>query len=61
MGDDGKTDVGAVLGRLLRAPWELPALLRLAGDAAAARGALRAARLALGDEYGLRDMRTLAG
>ncbi|WP_316156272.1 phosphorylase [Cupriavidus sp. BIC8F] len=61
MGEDGKTDVGAVLGALLRAPWELPALLRLAGDAAAARGALRAARLALGDEYGLRDMRTLAG
>ncbi|SOY93014.1 putative nucleoside phosphorylase [Cupriavidus taiwanensis] len=58
MGDDGKTDVAAVLGGLLRAPQELPALLRLAGDAAAARGALRAARLALGDVFGLRDMRS---
>ncbi|WP_042879886.1 phosphorylase [Cupriavidus necator] len=56
MGEGGKTDVGAVLGGLLRAPWELPGLFRLAGDAAAARGALRAARLALGDEFGLREV-----
>ncbi|WP_354686292.1 phosphorylase [Cupriavidus necator] len=53
MGEDGKTDVGAVLGGLLRAPWELAGLLRLAGDAAAARGALRAARLAMGGQFGL--------
>jgi hopanoid-associated phosphorylase len=58
MGEHGKTDVAAVLNGLLRAPWQLPALLRLAGDAAAARGALRAARLALGDAFGLRDMRS---
>jgi hypothetical protein len=36
----------------------LPALLRLAGDAMTARGALRAARLALGEAFGLRDMRS---
>ncbi|NSX17313.1 phosphorylase [Cupriavidus taiwanensis] len=58
MGEQGKTDVGAVLRGLLRAPGDLPALLRVASDAAAARGALRAARLALGDVFGLRDMRS---
>ncbi|WP_454712942.1 phosphorylase [Cupriavidus nantongensis] len=58
MGEQGKTDVGAVLLGLLRAPGDLPALLRVASDAAAARGALRAARLALGDVFGLRDMRS---
>ncbi|WP_454737477.1 phosphorylase [Cupriavidus necator] len=56
MGAGGKTDVAAVLGGLLRAPWELPALLRLAGDATAARGALRAARMAMGDRFGLPEM-----
>ncbi|BDB28194.1 hypothetical protein Tamer19_10610 [Cupriavidus sp. TA19] len=56
MGEGGKTDVAAVLGALLRAPSQLPALLRLAGDAATARGALRAARLAVGDAFALRGL-----
>jgi hopanoid-associated phosphorylase len=53
MGENGETDVGAVVRGLLRAPQQLPALLRLAGDASAARAALRAVRESVGDAYRL--------
>jgi hopanoid-associated phosphorylase len=51
MGEDGGTDIGALLASLLRHPGQLPALLRLAGDAGAARAALRSARAAAGPRF----------
>jgi hopanoid-associated phosphorylase len=51
-GEDGRTAMGPLLRELLRHPGQLPALLRLGGDAARARGALRAARRVLGERFG---------
>ena len=51
MGEDGGTDIGALLASLLRHPGQLPALLRLAGDAGRARAALRSARTAAGARF----------
>lgn len=55
MGSDGRTDVGAVVLGLLRTPQQLPALMRLARDASAARTAMVAARRAMGDDFSLRS------
>lgn len=51
LGEDGRTDLAALLGELLRHPGQLPALLRLGRDASVARGAMRKARKALGEDY----------
>ncbi|WP_395406065.1 hypothetical protein ACHMW6_05000 [Pseudoduganella sp. UC29_106] len=51
-GDDGSTALGPLLRELLRYPGQLPAMLRLAGDAARARSALRDARRVLGERFG---------
>lgn len=51
LGEDGRTDLPALLGELLRHPGQLPALLRLGCDAATARAAMRAARRAMGADY----------
>jgi hopanoid-associated phosphorylase len=53
MGSDGRTDVGAVMAGLLKAPWQLPALMRLGRDASAARASLSALRQAVGQDFGL--------
>jgi len=45
---DGKPDIKLVLGSLLRQPAQLPGLLRVAGDARAARKSLRRGRRELG-------------
>jgi hopanoid-associated phosphorylase len=44
---DGEPDVGAVIGALLRRPWELPGLIRTAVDAGKAFRSLEAAAPAL--------------
>jgi hypothetical protein len=49
---DGRADVGAVLAALARRPWELPALLRTAGDARRAFATLVDARDLLGPRLG---------
>jgi hopanoid-associated phosphorylase len=48
MREDGGTDLGAILGALLRAPGQLPAMIRLAGEARAAFAALERCRRSLG-------------
>lgn len=53
MGSDGRTDVGAVMAGLLKAPWQLPALMRLGRDASAARASLLAVRRAVGQDFAL--------
>ena len=53
MREDGGTDVGAVLRGLARDPRQLPALVRVARDAAAAFRALAAVRAAAGEGFGL--------
>jgi hopanoid-associated phosphorylase len=55
MGRDGRTDVGAVMAGLLKAPWQLPALMRLGRDASAARARLVAVRGAVGQGWGMGD------
>lgn len=51
-GADGSIALGALLHELLRHPGQLPALVRLGGDAARARAALREARAVLGERFG---------
>lgn len=53
MGSDGRTDVGAVMAGLLKAPWQLPALMRLGRDAAVAKASLLAVRRAVGEGWGI--------
>lgn len=50
--DDGTTTLLPILAALARAPWQLGAMIRLAGDARAARQALIEARRALGHALG---------
>jgi hypothetical protein len=57
---DGTTDIAAVLRLLVKNPGELPAVLRTAFDARAARASLRRGRQLLGPELGLADFRQLA-
>ncbi|MEA2904123.1 MAG: hypothetical protein QOG83_96 [Alphaproteobacteria bacterium] len=57
---DGTTDIAAVLRLLVKNPGELPAVLRTAFDARAARATLRRGRQLLGPELGLADFRQLA-
>jgi hopanoid-associated phosphorylase len=59
MRPDGTTNVGAVLRALARRPADLPALLRTALDARAARAALLRGRQLLGPGLGLADLREL--
>ena len=47
MREDGGTDLGAILGALLRSPGQLPAMMRLAGDARIAFGVLARCRRAV--------------
>lgn len=56
MREDGGIDVPAVLGSLVRHPRQLPALLRLAADARAARAALLRCHDLLGPGLGLGDL-----
>ncbi|WP_224078881.1 phosphorylase [Cupriavidus laharis] len=58
MGSDGRTDVGAVMAGLLKSPWQLPALMRLGRDAAAARASLLAVRRAVGQDFALSNWAT---
>ena len=51
-GAEGEADVGAVMGALLRRPYELPALIGVARDAAKAFKALERAAVALTAEPG---------
>ncbi|WER50203.1 phosphorylase [Cupriavidus sp. WKF15] len=53
MGNDGRTDIGAVMAGLLKAPWQLPALMRLGRDASAARASLLAVRRAVDQDFAL--------
>lgn len=46
--EDGRTNIPALLGELLRHPGQIPELMRLGRDAAVAKKAMRAARAALG-------------
>ncbi|MGN5477375.1 phosphorylase [Cupriavidus basilensis] len=55
MGSDGRTDVGAVVVGLLKAPWELPALMRLGRDAAVAKASLLAVRRVVGHDWGMHE------
>jgi hopanoid-associated phosphorylase len=50
MREDGRTDLGAILGALLGAPGQLPAMIRLGADARAAFAALDRCRRSLGTE-----------
>jgi len=64
MRDDGRADVGAVIGSLCRQPRQLFALLRVIADARAARSALFRGRKRLGDNLsfpGYGDMQLKAG
>ena len=47
MREDGGTDLGAILRALLRGPGQLPAMIRLAGDARTAFGVLARCRRSL--------------
>lgn len=49
---DGSTDIGAVIKSLLRRPNQLPALLRVARDAAHAQKSLAVGRKAIGERFG---------
>jgi len=53
MGDDGSTDVRAIVLGLLKAPNQLPGLIRLGRDAATAKAALADARRAAGARFAL--------
>ncbi|WP_295996229.1 phosphorylase [Rugamonas sp.] len=53
-GDDGRTDIGALLRVLIGQPGQIFPLLGLARDAGAARAALRAVRASVGPAYALR-------
>jgi hypothetical protein len=55
--DDGTTAVTPILKELAKAPWQLGALLQVAVDARAARGALVEARRVLGQAGALTDPR----
>ncbi len=50
---DGTTDIAAMLSLLMKNPWDLPAILRTAFDARAARATLRRGRQLLGPNLGL--------
>ena len=50
---DGTTDIAAMLHLLMKNPWDLPAILRTAFDARAARATLRRGRQLLGPSLGL--------
>jgi adenosylhomocysteine nucleosidase len=56
MREDGGIDLAAVLGSLARNPGQLPALLRLAADARAARAALLRCHDLLGPGLGFGDL-----
>lgn len=49
--ENGRTDIPALLGELLRHPGQIPELMRLGRDASVAKKAMRAARAALGSSY----------
>jgi hopanoid-associated phosphorylase len=51
--DDGTTALMPILAELLKAPWQLAAMIRLAADASAARATLTGARRVLGRAFGL--------
>jgi hopanoid-associated phosphorylase len=51
MREDGGTDLGAILLALLRGPGQLPAMMRLAGDARTAFGVLARCRCALDADF----------
>jgi hypothetical protein len=51
-GADGRTDLGALLRALAAAPGQLPALLRLAGDARVGFAELSRCRRILGGSFG---------
>jgi hopanoid-associated phosphorylase len=51
MREDGGTDLGAILRALLRSPGQLPAMMRLAGDARIAFGVLVRCRRALNADF----------
>lgn len=53
MGSDGRTDVGAVMAGLLKAPWQLPALMQLGRDASVAKAHLLEVRRAVGQHWGV--------
>jgi len=53
--EDGSTALWPILATLARHPWQLPALLKLAGDAGAAKRTLRAARRRVGASFGMVD------
>jgi adenosylhomocysteine nucleosidase len=57
MGDDGRPQLGAVLGSLARNPAQLPALLRVAADARKAMAALVECRRLLGPTLGFSKTR----
>ncbi|CAM2147114.1 Phosphorylase [Pararobbsia alpina] len=52
MRPDGSTDIGAVIRSLLKKPTQLPALLRVAGDASRAQKSLARGRTAIGNQFG---------
>lgn len=49
--ENGRTNIPALLGELLRHPGQIPELMRLGRDASVAKQAMRAARAALGSSY----------
>src|SRR5262249_42556121 len=53
MRPDGTTDIAAMARLLMKNPWDLPAILRTAFDARAARATLRRGRQLLGPRLGL--------
>ena len=59
MRPDGTTDIAAMIRSLVQQPRELPALLRTAFDAHAARSTLMRGRRLLGPRLGLPDLREL--
>lgn len=59
MRSDGKADIAAVLGSLLRQPRQLLALMRVVADARAARSALFHGRRRLGDDLGFPPLEEL--
>jgi adenosylhomocysteine nucleosidase len=56
MSADGGIDIGAVLASLARSPRQLPALIRLAAEAARGRAALLRCSDLLGPRLGFRDL-----
>jgi adenosylhomocysteine nucleosidase len=56
MGQDGRLNVWAVLAALLRAPGQLPAMLRLSGDMQRAMAVLLRGSHRLGPGFGLGDL-----